>query len=351
MTLARLPGRALPGHHSGAPEAVRNAVVVGALMCALSGCTSIQLALGMKMRLDEVPVTALSAALIPGPGLAPGGAARLVIVATSDDGKRYVTEGAGQGKVLFDSFTITPNLVEVDAEGKVSLAADPRASQGQLPHVHIVANGHPQVAADLDVPVRYDADFSALFSGAAGRPGMDGRSGLDGMSGMPGSNDPNYPSPGGNGGNGEDGGNGDDGGPGAPGPAVDAEITLLPGPPALLQVLVAGGGREQRYLVDPAGGRLLIEASGGVGGRGGTGGRGGRGGAGGSGTPNGSAGSDGHNGLDGSNGRGGAPGTITLTIDPRALPYYDRLLLVNQSGSGAPGPTPTVRVVPVPPLW
>jgi hypothetical protein len=36
---------------------------------ALSGCASIEVGLGLRMRLDKVPVTAISATLSPDPGL------------------------------------------------------------------------------------------------------------------------------------------------------------------------------------------------------------------------------------------------------------------------------------------
>jgi len=323
----------------------------GTLLLALAGCTSVQVALGLKMRLNDVPVTGLSATLHPGPALAPGQSAQLIIVANAADAGRYVTVGAGQGNVLFDSFAFAATAVRVDGDGNVILSADPRDSQGQTPHLRVRANGHPEVVADLDIPVRYDADFTATFAGAPGRSGFDGLGGTDGIDGFPGSIDLNHPSPGGNGTDGGDGHDGDAGGPGAPGEDVQGWITLLPGPPELLQVRVASSAREQLFLVDPAGGRLLIDASGGAGGRGGSGGTGGRGGAGGSGSPNGTAGRDGRRGMDGSNGAGGAAGKIALTIDPLALPYYDRFLLVNSDGDGRPGPPPTVRVESLPGLW
>ncbi|HMI51704.1 MAG TPA: hypothetical protein VK525_09335, partial [Candidatus Saccharimonadales bacterium] len=66
------------------------------------------------MRLDKVPVTALSATLSPDPGLAPGKSGRLIITATTSDAKQLVTVGAGHGNVLFDSFTFTATTVTVN---------------------------------------------------------------------------------------------------------------------------------------------------------------------------------------------------------------------------------------------
>lgn len=329
----------------------RALALVAVPLLALGACTSIELALGLKTRLDKVPVSGLSARLDGGPALAPGGSARLIIVATTADGKQLVTGGPGHGTVLFDSFTYSASVVQVDKRGRVSLPEDPRLSQGKLPHVHIVTNGHPDVVADLDVPVRYDMVFHANFSGAAGDRGFDGLNGMDGMAGSSGSADLNNPSAGGNGSNGTDGTDGGNGGPGGSGDAVHVWIRLLAGEHPLLQVRAASSARERLFLVDPAGGSLAIDASGGPGGQGGSGGRGGRGGLGGVGWPNGSSGFDGRNGFDGSPGVPGDPGSFVVSVDPSAQPYLDHLKLVNRGGFGGDGPPPEIRVEPVAPIW
>jgi len=322
-------------------------------LLALEGCGSIQVVLGLKTRLDKVPVTGLSVSLAPGPGLAPGMSARLVIVATTNEGKQLVTVGPGHGKVLFDSFAFESTIVQVNNKGVVSLSADPRISDRRVPHVHVTVVGHPDVQADLDIPVRYDVDFVANFSGRAGFNGADGLNGMAGSDGASGSNDPNNPSPGGNGSDGTDGGNGQDGGPGEPGDAVHVWITLTYGSPRLLQVRVVNLGlsHEQFYLIDPNGGTLAVEADGGPGGRGGSGGIGGRGGFGGSGFPPGFSGGNGSNGMSGSPGPGGPPGTIVVSVDPKAMPFWDRFLFSNKSGDGAAGPALEVRTEAVSAIW
>src|ERR1700674_303366 len=78
---------------------------------ALIGCSSIEVGLGLRMRLDKVPVTAISATLSPDPGLSPVKSGRLIITATTSDARQLVTVGAGRGKVLFDSFTLTATTV------------------------------------------------------------------------------------------------------------------------------------------------------------------------------------------------------------------------------------------------
>ena len=331
------------------PAVVAGLGVLGVL--ALEGCESIAIGLHLRTRLDRVPVTGLAASLSPQLALSPGGRGRLVIIADTADGQKLATVGPGQGKVLFDSFSYEAQVVQVDRKGVVSLPADPRISDGRVPHVHISALGHPEAVTDLDIPVRYDVAFAAHFSGRAGSSGMDGINGSDGMAGTSGSIDLTNPSAGGNGSDGSDGGDGSNGGDGEPGQAVHVWVTLRPGPRPLLQVRAASSAHAEFFLVDPAGGTLSIDANGGQGGRGGSGGRGGRGGSGGTGFPNGFAGHDGRNGFDGHPGNGGAAGTIVVTVDPQAQPFLNLLQLSNKSGSGRPGPTPQVHVETVAALW
>ncbi len=320
-------------------------------LVVLGGCGSIQVALGLKTRLDKVSVTALSAWLSPSPGLSPGQSGRLVITATASDGKQLVTVGPGHGKVLFDSFTFDATVVSVNKKGIVSLPSDPRLSEGVVPHIRIVAIGHPDIVAELDIPVRYDAAFAAHFSGGEGSKGFDGSNGFDGSAGSNGSIDLTNPSAGGNGTNGTSGGDGENGGPGQPGEAVHIWVTVTKDASPLLQVRAASSKHEQYYLVDPNGGTLAVDANGGPGGRGGSGGKGGRGGAGGTGFPSGQSGLDGQNGFDGHAGSDGAAGTFTVSVDPAAQPFLDRLHFSNRSGGGRPGPAPKIVIEAVPPIW
>lgn len=328
----------------------RAGLVVVALM-SLVGCGSIEVALGMRTRLDKLPVTALSASLSPEPALSPGQSGQLVITATTTDGKQWVTVGPGHGKVLFDSFTFDATVATVNKKGVVALPADPRISETAIPHVRITAIGHPDISAELDIPVRYDVAFAAHFSGSAGSRGFDGMNGLDGSAGSNGSIDLTNPSAGGAGTDGSNGGNGDDGRPGQSGENVHVWVALKAGVPPLLQVRVASSTHEQLFLVSPNGGTLTVDANGGAGGAGGSGGRGGRGGSGGTGFPPGLSGHDGSNGLDGHPGGGGGAGTITVSIDPQAQGFADRLHFSNKNGDGAPGPTPIVRIETVSPIW
>ena len=327
------------------------AALLAPSLLALSGCASIEVGLGLRTRLNDVPVTALSASLSFAQALGPGQSARLVIVATTAGGKQLVTVGPGHGDVLFDSFTFDTHIVQVNEKGVVTMPADPRLSDGQTPHLRIKVVGHPDVTADLDVPLRYDVSYTADFSGKAGSNGFDGFDGQSGSRGSDGSIDLSNPSAGGRGGDGTNGSDGDDGAPGSPGEAVHVWLRLQPGPRPLLQARVAGADRERLFLVDPHGGMLAVQADGGSGGRGGRGGRGGEGGNGGSGFPSGFSGNNGRNGFDGHQGSDGAAGTITVSVDPAAQPFLDRLRLSNNSGSGTPGSAPQIQVEAVPPLW
>jgi hypothetical protein len=234
----------------------------------------------------------------------------------------------------------------VNQKGVVSLAKDPRISDGKVAHVTITVPSHPDIRAELDIPVRYNYAFTSNFSGSSGSSGMNGSDGMAGSSGSNGSTDPNNPSPGGNGGNGTNGSDGGDGGPGGNAPPVQVRVTLRPGSHPLLQVSVSAAGHNRLYLVDPQGGSLTVKADGGPGGSGGRGGRGGQGGSGGVGTPSGSSGmsgSDGRNGFDGPSGRGGS---ITVTYDPQTKPFLAAIRLSNQGG-----PAPVFQEEPVAPLW
>jgi hypothetical protein len=324
----------------------RWAVCLGtAFLLELSGCTPIKVKLGMKVYLARTPIASIAVSLPKGPGIAPGEKSPLVVVVTEPDGKVLQTEGAGHGKVLWKDLTVTASVATAKQKGILSLAKDPRISDGKLAHVTITVPSHPDIRAELDIPVRYNYAFTSNFSGSSGSSGMNGSDGMAGSSGSMGS-DPNNPSPGGNGGNGTDGSNGQDGGPGGDAPPVQVRVALRSRSHPLLQVSVTAAGHNRLYLVDPQGGSLTVRADGGSGGSGGRGGRGGQGGSGGMGTPSGSngmSGSDGRNGFDGSPGRGGS---ITVTYDPQAKPFLAAIRLSNKGG-----PTPVFQEEPVAPLW
>jgi hypothetical protein len=318
-------------------------------MCAvaLAGCSGLKLKMGWRVDLTQVTVASLEVTLPKGPAIAPGQKSPLVVKVTQPDGKVLLTEGQGGGKVQWKDLAVKAEIVSVNKKGVLSLANDPRWSDGKMGHVSVTVPSHPDVhAAELDIPFRYDVKFTANFSGSTGMNGLDGTNGIDGISGTPGSLDPNNPSPGGDGSDGSNGSDGDNGKPGGDAPSVQVLVTMHPGSQILLEAKVSTAAKQKLYLIDPYGGSLTVRADGGSGGRGGAGGRGGRGGSGGVGSPNGNSGRDGLNGQDGRPGPDGTGGLITVTYDPSVQSYLTVLRLSSRNG-----PAPVFREVPVPALW
>ena len=317
-----------------------------ASLLTLGGCTAVKVKLGMRVYLANTPVASMQASLPKGPAIAPSEKLGLVVQFTQPDGKVLVTEGLGKGKVLWSDIKVTATVVTADQKGNVLLAHDPRMSDGKVGHVTVTVPTHPDLHAELDIPITYDYSFVSNFSGSKGSDGLNGSDGMNGTSGSMGSTDPNNPSPGGNGSNGTDGSNGQDGGNGGDAPPVQIRVTLRPGAHPLLQMSVSAAGKQRLYLVDPHGGALTVRADGGPGGSGGRGGRGGQGGSGGIGTPNGNSGSNGADGRNGFDGSPGKAGTIIVTYDPQAKPFLTAIHLSNKGG-----PPPVFNEAPVRPLW
>jgi hypothetical protein len=321
-------------------------LAIGTLLSLLCGCAAVQVHLGMKVYLSKIPVTAIEVQQAKAPGIGPGQKSSLIGTVTLSDGKTMKTEGAGKGKIMWRDLTVTPTLVTVNKKGVISLRHDPRATEGKMPHIDVTAPSHPDLHAELDIPLRYDYAFKADFSGSAGASGSNGTDGQDGSMGSSGSTDPNNPSPGGNGGDGSDGSNGQDGDRGGDAPPAQIEMTVEGGAHPLLQFMVKAGSHQRYYLVDPNGGSLSVSADGGAGGSGGRGGRGGRGGSGGIGSPNGNNGRDGSDGRAGSDGAEGNGGKITVVYDPSAATYLGLLHL-----SSSNGPKPVLQEGTVGKLW
>jgi hypothetical protein len=322
------------------------ALLAAAALISMNGCAAVQVKLEMKVSLAKIPVASIEASQPKGPGIGPGQKSPLVVTVTQPDGKVLRTEGAGKGKVMWRDLTVTPTIVAVNKKGVITLAKDPRKSEGKLPQITIMVPSHPGIQTELDVPLRYDYNFVSNFSGASGSDGINGTDGSSGMSGSPGSTDPTSPSAGGDGTNGGDGGNGSDGGNGGDAPPVQVQVTLISGSHPLLQASVTAAGHHRFYLVDPQGGSLTVRADGGPGGSGGRGGRGGQGGSGGIGSPNGNSGSNGQDGRSGSDGSPGRGGLITVNYDPQVTPYLTEIHLSSQYG-----PKPVLKEIPVAPLW
>lgn len=140
------------------------ALVVGSVL-ALSACTAVKVKLGLRVRLDKLPITSMQASLPNGPAISPGEKSPLVVRFTQPDGKVLVTEGKGKGKVLWSDLAVSPTLVTVDKKGVVALRHDPRYSDGKSGHVAITVPSHPDLHSDFDIPVTYDYNFIATFNG------------------------------------------------------------------------------------------------------------------------------------------------------------------------------------------
>jgi hypothetical protein len=265
---------------------------------------------------------------------------------TEPNGKVWQTEGAGNGKIMWSELNVTATVVKANRNGVISLPKDPRVSDGKLPHVTVTAPSHPDLRAEIDIPIRYDRRYALDFSGTQGSSGLNGADGINGIDGSSGSIDLNNPSPGGNGSDGTAGMDGGDGHPGGDGLPVQIRVALQAGRQHLLQLGVSAAGRQTFFLVDALSGSLTVKADGGVGGTGGTGGRGGRGGSGGIGWPIGQSGNNGSNGRDGSNGPAGRGGLITVTYDSQAKPFLTAIKLSSWNG-----PAPVFKEASVPPLW
>lgn len=322
------------------------AAVAAILLLTLTACMPVKLKLGWKLDLAKTPVASMDAKLVKAPAMSPGQKSSLIVTILEPNGKAQVTEGKGGGKIRWQDLKVIGTVVTVNQKGSLTLAHDPRISDGKTGHITVTTPSHPDMRADLDIPFRYDVAFTANFSGSAGAGGMSGTNGMDGSSGSSGSTDPNSPSAGGDGGNGSDGSDGGDGGPGGDALPVQVSVALQSAPHPLLQVKVSSHSKERYYLVDPEGGSLTVHADGGAGGSGGSGGRGGRGGSGGSGSPSGSNGLDGHDGRNGWDGPQGRGGLITVTYDPQVQPYLNVLHFSSQNG-----PSPVLKEGSVAQLW
>lgn len=318
------------------PSTTRRSGWLLAMALTLSGCTAMQKLVGMKTDLRDKPVSELRPSLSQS-ALCPGQVAALVVRVTLKDGQELVTEGAGGGKVTWDSFELDGVGLRVE-EGVVMMHPDPRVARkhGRL-MLRVV--GQPQVSAELDVPARFDCAFVARFDGDSGRNGADGQTGRKGADGANEQSSPSVARPGGVGQVGGHGGNGDDGEAGRPGDEVEVAVALVSGEPKekpLLQVKVRGAHKpnEQLFLVDPTGGSVLISANGGAGGNGGNGGSGGAGGSGGTGAPPGNGGDGGNGGNGGNGGDGGDGGRVTLTVSPDAQRFMSLIKVENRGGAG-----------------
>jgi hypothetical protein len=316
---------------------IRNAGIIFASLF-LSGCAAANL---NKLAISSIAVTQAKA-----PGIAPGEKSSLVVSMTEANGKSLATNADGEQKIRWSDLNITATVVKADKKGNVKLASDPRTSFGKQPHVSVSVPSHPDLHADLDIPLRYDHAYTARYAGMSGTSGLNGTNGMDGMAGSNGSTDPNSPTPGGNGSNGTNGTDGAAGSNGDDGPPVTVLVATKGGIHPLLQISVSAERKQKYFIVDPDGGSMTVISEGGSGGSGGKGGRGGRGGSGRSGWPPGISGMDGSDGHDGNSGQSGNGGSITVLYDPQARSFLSAI-----RASSPNGPSPIFREQAVASAW
>jgi uncharacterized membrane protein YgcG len=211
----------------------------------------------------------------------PGQRADLVVRVKLEDGKEYVTEGKARGNIDWSNFEVSSDKIEVGRKGAFFFPEDPRAYSEGYPLIRLQTAGHPDRNTQVEVPIRFDCDYVADFSGRDGRDGPDGPDGEEATQ--------------------EHGATrGQDGTSGTPGTSADS-VQLWVGliraadGVAFLQARARGvnSGVEHLYWVDTRGGRLTVLARGGSGGNGGNGGKPAKGTAAGGGGNGGDAGSGG----------------------------------------------------------
>ena len=190
------------------PLLLRPHLLAPVALLSLIGCAPLKVRLGSRIPLPETPVSSIQATLPKGHAIAPGEKIPLVVSLTQPGGQILQTEGQGHGKIFWHDLKVDTSLVVFNGKGVLALSSDPRESEGQVAHITVTVPSHPDLRADLDVPLRYDFPYTANFSASSGSSGFDGSNGTSGSSGTTGSIDPNHPSAGGDGGNGSSGSDG-----------------------------------------------------------------------------------------------------------------------------------------------
>ena len=246
--------------------------------------------------------------------LCPGERTPIVVRARQTNGRLRTTDGRRRDRLRWDDVVVRMNERNFE-DGRIWLPQDPRESLNAEYTLEVFLVDRPEMAVTTTVRPRYDCRYVADFSGQPGESGENTalfqRSGWDG----------------------------DDGGHGGPGGEAAAYVNAMEhNGSTLLQVRVTGTRNGQPlnrcYLLDPDGGSLTVNVSGGPGGTGGSG-NDGEDGDDADVNDNGEQGwgEDGENGGDG--GDGGAGGQGWVVLDPAVEKYADRFHV--DARGGAPG--------------
>lgn len=224
----------------------------------------------------------------------PGAAFPIGVIATSKK-QELKTPGLTNGAVSWNNYSVA---VEGGAfeNGNVTLNADPRKT-GSTIKISVTPISFPGLKQTIELPVSYKAKFVADCKGQKGADGFNGLSGAELHQLDTSKQWYTY--------NGRKGQAGSDGQPGGDGCIADVFVKAITvSEKKLMSVLVINHCDNSRsvFWVDPDGGSLIVDVSGGNGGNGGNGG----------------------DGEDGVNGAGADPlyTTVTPNIDRYNQKYY-----------------------------
>jgi len=258
-----------------------------------------------------------------GIALCPGIHTPLTVRVKQSNGRVRTTGKRGREGLKWNEVIVRMNERSFE-DGSIWLSADPRKSYEQSFALEVFLVDRPEIAFSTTVTARYDCAFVADFTGYSGEIGSDdsifAHSGWDGV----------------------------DGGHGGHAGSAEAYVTMVEGPDGrdFIQARVTGYTNPERrtdlyFLIDPDGGELIIDVSGGPGGAGESGHDGDDGDDGEEDEDGdvgwGEDGDDGGNGGDG--GDGGDGGSATVVLDPSVEPHGHLVSVRNAGGASGAGGT------------
>ncbi|MEO5642719.1 MAG: hypothetical protein ABIQ40_18440 [Bacteroidia bacterium] len=265
------------------------------------------------------------------PNIALGQTIKIGIVALTDKGKEFKTPGFLAPSILK---TAEWTLFKIEVEGgtydngAITISENFSDIKNHEIKITAAAVNNPEVKNELIIKLNYKGTTVANFDGESGSRGKQGASGRNGANAVTSSDQAGQAGMGGMGGQ---------GGNGVAGQDIEVSVKLQFDEGLKKEMLYAlvkskTTGKQQLFLVDPDGGKLIVSANGG---RGGEGGEGGQGGKGGDDTyrqfsTNGGPGGQGGNGGNGANG-----GTITVYMDPSTDKLSSGTLTFSNEGGAA----------------
>lgn len=255
--------------------------------------------------------------------LAPGTSFPIGVIARTSKGKELKTRGLCKGFVNWNSY-----IVEVEGgsfeKGMVTIDTDPKKTEKHF-KISITAFSSPQFKQEIELPVSYKTNFIANCKGQKGASGKNGLSGAE----IHQLDTTRRKSKDYSGWKGQAGSNGETGNDGCVADVFVKAMTLSG--KKLMNVLVINHCDNSRsvFWIDPDGGSLTVDVSGGDGGDGGNGG-------------------DGETGVDGAGADylSGNPAPSRLEFNPKYVafpgPYAANIDLAmdstkNPSGNGGRG--------------